>query len=189
MSEPRITSGSAQRPWVSVITPTIPERSGMLAQLEATVAAQTLARPWEHIILTDVDREGCAKTVNRAVSFARADWLFLIADDDLLEPTCLHAHLEAAEGADIVYSPPIVEGEPAAPFHGDPPGIPSTALIRTSFWRTLGGYNDLLDKCEDNDFYTRALARKGVFRRLPESTWIYRLGHPLGNKSRQPWQG
>lgn len=168
---------------VSVLTPSVPERDDMLKEAMRSVLDQT-GVAYEHLIHVDRDYIGCSRTVNLLAEKARGRWLFLLADDDLLLPGCLKAHLAAAEGADIVYSPPVVEGEPEAPFHGEPPGIPSTALISANLWRWLGGYDVDLVHCEDFNLYERALAVGAVFRRVPEQTWVYRLGHPAGNKSR-----
>lgn len=155
----------------------------MLAECVASVKAQK-GVSFEHLILVDHLYHGCAVTLNKLAEQARGEWLFLIADDDYLLPGCLAAHVEASDGADIVYSPPSVEGEPEAPFHGDPPGIPSTALICGNLWRELGGYDTSLVQVEDFDLWERALAAGAVFKRLDAKTWVYRLNHSLGNKSR-----
>lgn len=166
---------------MSVLTPTIPERGGLLAEAVASVRGQTY-RHYEHLILEDTEGAGCAITVNRLAAAAQGRWLFILADDDLLLPSCLQAHLNGAEGADIVYSPPAVWGEDQTQFHGSPPGIPSASLIRTELWRTLNGYDERLPRTEDRDFYTRAMERGAVFNRVPGPTWLYRFWG--GNKSR-----
>lgn len=167
---------------VSVLTPSVPERADMLNECIESVLVQKCA--FEHLIHVDREYAGCSVTVNLLADKARGRWLFLLADDDLLLPGCLKAHLAAADGADIVYSPPVVEGEPEPPFHGDPPGIPSTALISANLWRHLGGYDPARTSCEDFDFFERALLAGAVFRRIPEQTWTYRFHG--GNKSRAP---
>lgn len=171
-------------PLVSVLTPTVPERAGMLAECRLSVEAQH-GVPFEHLVGLDTDYQGCAVTINELARHATGKWLFLIADDDLLhDPACLKAHVSVSGAADVVYSPPRVEGEPEAPFHGDPPGIPAPALIRRTLWERLGGYDEMLDQCEDLDFFRRALESGARFQRLDEQLWTYRIGHPLGNKSR-----
>lgn len=140
---------------------------------------------YEHLILEDKDREGCAKTVNHLAANARGDWLFLLADDDLMLPGCLMAHVQASRGADIVYAHPIVWGEDGAQFHGSPPHISSTALIKTSLWRRLGGYDEGFARTEDRDFYERAMASDAKFSWVGnQPCWMYRFHG--GNKSRQP---
>jgi len=169
---------------VSVLTPSVPERAAMLEEAVASVMAQT-CRDWEHLIGIDTDYLGCARTVNRLAEEAIGKWLFILADDDLMAPDCLAAHLAAAEeGVDIVYGPPTVQGEDPAQFQGEPPGIPSACLIRWTMWEHLRGYDERLDQREDRDLYERAQGLGYRFVRIPDGHWTYRLGHPLGNKSR-----
>lgn len=173
--------GSTRRPLVSVLTPSVPERGDMLAETRRSVETQTMKR-WEHLVLVDSTYRGCAATVNALAAEAKTDWLFLLADDDLLLPTCLAVHYRLRVGADIVYSPPVVEGEPEPPFHGTPPGIPSSVLISRALWERLGGYDLSLGQCEDYDLFERALVDGAVFRRTEKQLWVYRFtGH---NKSR-----
>jgi len=172
-------------PVVRVITPSIPERAEMLAECCVSVNAQTVR--FEHLVMVDEEYRGCSVTVNKLAADARGRWLFRLDDDDLLRPDCLALHLAAVRGADVVYSPPVVEGEPEAPFHGDPPGIPAVALIRRSLWVELGGYDESLIHCEDFDFFSRALEAGARFRRIPEQTWTYRF-HGR-NKSRDALAG
>lgn len=173
------SSGSVAKPLVSVITPTIPERRGLLQECVASVRAQ-LFPDWEHLILCDDEHSGCATTVNDLARAAAGDWLFILADDDMLLPGCLREHLRV--GGDIVYSPPLVWGEDAAQFHGSPPAIPSASLIRMSLWRSLGGYNTDLARAEDREFYERADREQAVFTRVDHPCWVYRFHG--ANKSR-----
>ena len=169
---------------VSVLTPTIPERRRLLRECEQSVWWQTF-HGWEHLILEDTDRLGCAPTINRLAEAALGEWLFLLADDDLMLPGCLWAHLKLADGADVVYAPPLVWGEDAAQFHLSPPYIPSSSLIRAELWEKLGGYNDLMARTEDRDFYERAMAVGARFVRADtHPCWVYRFHG--GNKSRSP---
>lgn len=159
----------------------------MLTEAWESVRAQEGVE-FEHLIHMDDRYEGCAATMNLLADRVLGEWLLPLADDDLLLPGCLKAHLDASGGADIVYSPPVVEGgEDPSQFHGEPPRIPSLALIRTSLWRAIGGYTMTLDQCEDYDFYQRATSHGAVFRRIPEQTWVYRFhgqnksrGHAFG---------
>lgn len=154
----------------------------MLQELVLSVKAQTF-RDFEHLVYTDVEKEGCATACNRAVQEARGEWVFLIADDDLMLPACLQHHIEASEHADVVYAPPLVWGEDPAQFLGEPPGIPSTALIRRELWLARGGYDNALDQTEDRDLWERLLGCGARFVRVGgHPTWVYRLGH--NNKSR-----
>lgn len=156
----------------------------MLEECKASVKAQTFP-DWEHLVRLDAEYEGCSGTVNELARHAVGEWLFLVADDDLLHPNCLREHLRVSATADIVYGPPLVDGEEPEQFWGQPPMIPSTALIRVSLWRTLGGYKQDLTATEDCDFFTRAMARPRFARfvRIETHEWTYRFHG--GNKSRK----
>lgn len=166
-----------------MITATIPERQSYLRELERSVEAQTF-RDFEHLILTDVDYEGCSVMVNRLVERARGKWLLPIADDDLLLPRCIETLLAHSEDADVVYSPPLVWGihDPWWYFQA-PPAIPATALVRASLWRNLGGYDESANREEDRKLWIKAVESGAQFVRADsEPTWVYRLSHG-GNKS------
>jgi len=161
-------------PLVSVITATIPERAAFLEECVASVEAQTVDC-WEHLVEVDDLRQGCSAMVNRAVARARGDWLFLIADDDLLLPRCLETHLAHSADADVVFAPPLVTGnEDRWWFFQAPPVIPSTALIRRSLWDDLGGYDEGLIREEDRALWVMAVAADARFVRVDEPCWVYR---------------
>lgn len=180
-----IRVASSARPLVSILTPTIPGRERFLSECAASVRSQTLpAWKYEHLVLLDFERLGCSRTVNKLAEEARGEWLMILADDDLMLPACLEAHLAADdEGVDIVYAPPLVWGEPPDEFCGSPPGIPSLSLIRTESWRRLGGYDERADHQEDRRLYEKAMERSMKFVRAEgRPTWVYRFHGQ--NKSR-----
>jgi glycosyltransferase involved in cell wall biosynthesis len=169
-------------PLVSVITPTIPERSELLKECIASVEAQTYPH-WEHVIVYDHDKAGCAKTMNEAARQAKGEWLLPLADDDLLLPGCIQALVLVAADADVVYPVPLVWGEAADQFCGKPPDIPSLALIRAESWRKIGGYGAGLKNREDNNLWMRMMGQSQRFVRYDQSpTWVYRFHG--SNKSR-----
>ncbi len=173
--------GSATKPLVSVLTPSIVERAGMLEECKQSVAAQTFTR-WEHLVEVDELREGCAKTMNRVANLAAGEWLLPLADDDLLNPDCVEALVDAAADADVVYAPPRVEGgQPAWPYQKRPPNIPSCALIRTALWREIGGYKETLRREEDRKFWIAARHLGARFVRVDRELWVYRFHG--GNKT------
>jgi len=168
---------------VSVITPTIPGREQFLAELQASVAGQTV-QVHEHLTLLDDEGLGCATMMNTLAEHARGEWLFVIADDDIMLPRCLELLLSVAGGSQIVYSPPLVWGEDAAQFCQSHPNIPAVALIAKGFWDLIGGYDTSLPRTEDRDFWCRAEQRSPTFRRYADQpTWVYRFHG--GNKSRR----
>lgn len=170
---------------IAVLTPALPERAAMLAETIASVNAQTLP-PAAHLIEIDHERAGCATVLNRllpAAQAADANWIALVADDDVFYPRHLELLAGASADADIVYSYCDVEGRdwsPNAPFDearlraGN--YIPATTLIRTALARKLGGWRpDAAHGFEDWDFWLRALDAGARFRCVPTVTWRYRF--------------
>lgn len=140
-------------------------------------------KTWEHLWLLDDGYEGCAKTINKLAVEAQGEWFVPLADDDLLLPWFLRRHVDAADGADVVYSPPLVSGEDASQFCMSPPEIPAVALISARLWWRLGGYDEREVEQEDRGFYTRAQQHANArFVRVDEPCWVYRFHGQ--NKSR-----
>lgn len=169
---------------VSILVCTIPGREAMLRECVATVQFQ-LHFAWELLILCDEDRQGQSKTINELGKAALGDWVLPFDDDDLMLPSLLSKLVEASGQADIVYAPPLVDGEGPDGFRAEPPNIPTPALVSLEVWRTLGGYDPRLEAQEDMDFFRRAMEIGAVFRRVSDNLWVYRIGHG-GNKSRGP---
>jgi hypothetical protein len=161
------TSGSAQKPLVSIVTATIIGREHLLSECVASVEAQTF-RAYEH-------REGCSTMCNRMVAEAQGEWLFLLADDDLALPGCLASHVAHSADADIVYSPPLVTGnEDRFWFFQAPPVLPATALIRKQLWLDLGGYAEAASREEDRKLWIKAVETGARFVRTTDPCWVYR---------------
>jgi GT2 family glycosyltransferase len=172
---------------IEVVTATLPERGPLLADCARSVALQTLPPAAWHVRV-DHDREGPANVLNGLVDAVKAEWLFRLDDDDLLEPDHF-AHLKPylTGRADIVYSwcridGPISPRKFQVPFDPDrlrrDNFIPSAAAIRTSLFRDLGGYDPhpTRTRHEDWDFWLRALEAGARFLCVPIPTWTYRLG-------------
>jgi glycosyltransferase involved in cell wall biosynthesis len=154
----------------------------MLRECQLSVAAQTEpAEVYEHLILVDDERKGCAWAMNQLAARARGYWLLPLADDDLILPGCLTALLNRSSEGDIIYSPPFVSMNGDGHFWGVPPQIPSFALIRRDLWMSLGGYDESLIREEDRRLWTKALEQGATFVRIPEPLWVYRFHG--GNKS------
>lgn len=153
------------------------------------MAAQTTSTPYEHLVLLDVHGEGNSVIVNRLVARAKGKWLLPLADDDLLTPGCLDTLLAHSEAADIVWTRPLVWGNSSPHLvEGEPPYIPSFALVRRKLWLELGGYDEGATREEDRGLWRRALAAGAVFHFVAEGpTWIYRFSFnsdgTLRNKS------
>jgi hypothetical protein len=138
------------------------------------------------LILLDEERRGCAATVNELAGGAVADWLFILADDDLMLPRCLELLMAASKaqaGVGVFYSPPLVWGEDGAQFCASPPNIPSAALIGRELWEKIGGYSLDAPSAEDGVFWRQVEQRGATFVRVDEHpTWVYRFHGK--NKSR-----
>jgi hypothetical protein len=80
-----------------------------------------------------------------------------------------------------VYAPPLVSQNGSHHFFGEPPRIPSFALIRRTLWHQLGGYDETLTREEDRGMWTKALEHGATFVRVDEPLWVYRFHG--GNKS------
>lgn len=175
------------KPLVSVITATILGREKLLEQCRLSVAYQTMADQVEHLVMLDEHREGCSVMCNRMVAEAHGEWLLLLADDDMMLPGCVEAHLAASEDADIVYGPPLVWGlKESWWFFQAPPAIPATALIRRSVWNELGGYDETAVREEDRGLWVRCVETGKRFVRINEPTWMYRFHGDNKSMAEQP---
>lgn len=149
----------------------------MLEECKRSVEAQT-ERSFEHLVYLDEERRGCAVTMNRLAGAAQGEWVLPLADDDLLFPRTLEILLEHSEGADVVWSRPVVWGNDDAAHitGGEPPYIPSFALVRRLLWHELGGYDERLTREEDRSLWRRALDAGAAFRLVEDGpTWLYRF--------------
>lgn len=165
---------------VTIVTPAMVERVGQwLTETIVSVNEQTV-RPDMHLIGIDHDRVGCAAMMHRLVKSVETDFFVPLADDDILHPNFLERLLEASEGADVVYPYCTVIGRnwnPNGPFDADRLRsgnyIPSTALIRTSTFMELGGYDMVV--AEDWSYWIKIISNNKVMRCVPEELWTYRF--------------
>src|SRR4051794_1948396 len=107
---------------VTVITPTLPERAGMLNLMLADWAAQTV-QPAEVKVGVDYYRQGPAVLRNRLVESVATEWLAFADDDDRFDTDHLETLVAASGGADVVWSLCRVTGESQGwePAHRCPP--------------------------------------------------------------------
>lgn len=170
------------KPRIAVLTAALPERLPLLTDCVASVNAQTL-RPVQHVIGVDHERAGCAATMNRMLTSVDADWVALLADDDVFYPHHLETLACHVETADIVYSWCDVVGRDWNPNRDFNPEllrlqnyIPSTSLIRKTLVDELGGWRvEAAHGFEDWDFWVRALDAGACFHCVREITWQYRF--------------
>lgn len=171
---------------ITVITPSVPERSGLLAEATASVAAQELL-PFEHLIGIDYGHAGPAATRHDLVSAAATEWVAFLDDDDMLGPGHLRLLHQVAGAADVVIPRCRFDGPPLpAKFCNQPfdrsrlreHGIfPITVLARRSSVLAAGGF-DPADRYEDWALWNRMADNGCQFVDLEQTTWTYRTAHP-----------
>lgn len=187
---------------ISVLIPTIPERSLLLQRAVASVMAQTLL-PDEICIAVAKPDEPAWSTRNRALAMATSTHIACLDDDDEFLPHHLAAcaaHQEAT-GADVVFpwftldhcSDPF-PGEFGTPWDPEHPRQTTTVVFaRRQAVLEVGGYRfddgDLHDHGgnragEDFDLVKRLNAAGHRIEHLPERTWVWH--HHLGNTSGLP---
>lgn len=166
---------------LTLVTATLPSRTKLLAEMLASVAAQTRL-PDAHVLRWD-HGAGFIDTVNAAVESVTTDYFCLVDDDDLLLPEHV-ATLTGNLDADIVWSWCRVEGRTGwDPNSGWQPGqlahrnfIPSNMAMRTGLWRDLGGYRRVgPGDHPDWELLRRAEASGATFLNIPTVTWVYRF--------------
>jgi len=173
---------------ITVITPTEGKRPGLLAECEASVAAQT--RRCVHLIGVD-EGDGPAPTRNALVAMATTEFIAFLDDDDLMDPDHLEKLHNAIGDADMAYSWCRGIGTDVPPNLGmwqrgwDPlkilnaVWIPVTVLMRReSFWR-YGGFpvSTTVFDMEDWALWRELGKHLAKVVCLPEQTWSYRFGH------------
>lgn len=171
---------------VTVVTPTLPERSSMLAEVIDDVARQS--EPCRHLIEVDHLGEGPAKVRNRMLGAVHTPWVAFVDDDDRINDAHIATLLEHSDAADVIYTLGRVSGREWEIPHDCKLAdldavntVPVTALVR---WTTLveaGGFPEG-EHNEDHGLWRRIKARGGRFRCVHEYTWLYRFTS-MGNRS------
>jgi glycosyltransferase involved in cell wall biosynthesis len=178
---------------IDVIIPTIPPRAGpggMLERALASVRRQTM-QPMDVHIVTDVNREGAARTRQRALERATAPWVaFLDDDDELMTP-----HLQAlyqfaiATRCDYAYSWFVVVGgvDPFPKTHytepwdnANPRQTTIVTLVRRELAQAVGFAQpdrglevDGQRWGEDYTFTLGCMDAGGKIEHLVQRTWIW----------------
>ncbi len=185
---------------VSIITPT---HNGLLTLPEtiASVHAQTYS-DIEHIIVDDGSDDasflqylsslpenmqvihqaaaGPAAARNNGIGAASGDYILLLDDDDLIDPTYVEKAAQILDrgDADIVYCMADRFGKVNCPWDL-PPFSPVamlvdnvvfiTALFPKRLWSAVGGFDEGMKKgLEDYDFWLTQLEHDARFYRIPE---------------------
>lgn len=161
---------------ITVVTPTVPGREGLLKECRASVAALEL----NHIVMTDANGEGPAALRNRMLKQVVTEWTVFLDDDDLLFPNYVDTVTPHLLGADVVYTAWQLSGavDPVPYPRFDPDLlrdhniIPVTACVRTEAVRAVGGFGT--EALEDHGLWLRMLDAGCTFRYSPVIAWHYR---------------
>ncbi len=171
---------------ISVITPSLPERSKYLIECIKSFTHQTL-QPSEHLISIDYARVGPCIIRNTLAKIARSPWITFFDDDDLAYPNHLELLFKYKNDADIVYSlfDLQLKGSNNIIKNKIPDDeninkriflhkvTPVTFLIRKEVFLELEGFKNL-KKFEDLEFYKLAYKKDFKFKCVEETTWLYR---------------
>lgn len=189
---------------VTLIIPTIPQRSEMLKRAMRSVIEQTM-RPDTIIVEPDREKTGAAATRDRALEKVRTEFVAFLDDDDELDPQ--HLELLAGEqlvtGADLVFPWfTVVGGTDPFPHHFRQPWnnryphqTTVTFFARTQMIRDCGGFTGELTEDgsvdpeghragEEYRLVLRMMNHGAKIVHLPYRTW--RWHHHAHNTSGQP---
>lgn len=169
---------------VTVITPSLPERAGLLAECITSVAAQTFA-PAAHLIGVDHTHDGPARVRNRLLAATDTEWVAFVDDDDLLDAHHLET-LTSAPVADVIIpfcrfdGPPIPTRYVNQPYDrgalADHGIFPITVLARRQAILAAGCF-DPVNRYEDWSLWNRMADNGATFTVVPTVTWTYRTAH------------
>lgn len=152
-----------------------------------------------HLFVKDTTHAGAARTRHAGLLEVDTEWVAFLDDDDEMLPQHLYALLSAAleHDADYLWSRfrivyPDGTGPIGPEFLGekafsqwnddDPCQTTITTLVRTELAREAGGFAQFTDdgrevdgqrRGEDHEFTLRCRAAGGVFRHVPEVTWLW----------------
>jgi hypothetical protein len=175
---------------ITVITPSLPERASERGHAIASVIGQTLT-PADHLLLIDHRREGGSRPLSALAAAVQTEWTAILTDDDSYLPDYLENLWPLCEGADVVYSPPILLGSSPWEGYNEPFDagtlrvksiVSHVALVRTEliaragYWQQESGY--------DWRFWVRCLDLGARFARHDRQNWIYDLGDHVRHESR-----
>jgi glycosyltransferase involved in cell wall biosynthesis len=171
---------------VTVITPSLPERSALLRESCRSVAAQTLP-PVVHLIGVDYGRRGPATIRQELLTAVGTEWVAFLDDDDVLDPNHLATLMAHADGFDVVGSYCRFDGPPIpAKFcnraydrdvlrrHNI---MPITFLARAAAIMDADGFRPE-DRYEDWSMLNRMADNGCSFNVVPWITWTYRTATP-----------
>lgn len=185
---------------LTVCTPTIGERAGLLAECVASIQAQEgHGLQLDHLVELDADRSGPAVVRNRMATRAGGEWLAFVDDDDLWSPH----HAATVEpllkpGVDVVFTLAAITGRPGWDpqlDRFDPVAlrrenyIPLCGVVfRAEAFHQVGGFPVEGGCYEDHELFVKLLDAGARWECIPERTWTYRFGD-WDCRSREVWDG
>jgi glycosyltransferase involved in cell wall biosynthesis len=158
----------------------MPDRSHLLAEMLASMTAQTML-PAAHLIL--IDDRGVVPKLNELLSKVTTEYMVQIDDDDIIYPNHIET-LNANLDADIVWTWCDVTGRDWSPNEAYQPGvlqhrnyIPANHARRMDKVREVGAMADYAPGDYDDWHLLRRLETAGAtFLNIPKITWAYRFG-------------
>ena len=163
---------------ITLITGSLPERSGLLCEMINSVHAQTV-KPAQHLIA--VDAGPVVPKLNKLIGIASTEYVVQVDDDDLLYPN----HVEVLNDnlvADVVWTWCDITGrnwnldqpyQKGALTYGN--YIPSNCAIRREALLAVGGHVETRGH-HDHELLQRLEAAGCSFHNVPIKTWNYRFG-------------
>lgn len=163
----------------------------------AEILEQYAQRDRRIIVISSEANRGIARSLNNAISHARAEYLAVMDSDDVALPgrletqlRFLQAHAEIAllgsraqlvnfRGARIpanVELPCEHHEIDDALLAGGWPIIHPTVMMRAAIVRTLGGYNEGFRSNVDHEIFLR-MAERSKLANLPDALLLYRIHH------------
>jgi glycosyltransferase involved in cell wall biosynthesis len=167
---------------ITVVTPSLPDRTHLLGEAIQSVVAQTLPAR-RHLIAIDQHHVGPARLLNQMIDAAETEWVSILADDDLYDPDHLETLAAKADDGSIIMSWCRIEGRPDDQYRGefDPrmllarhdTGMRGCFMFKKNVWRMLDGFHD--GHIQDWDFLARAVQMGIRFAPVYRETWTYRF--------------
>lgn len=166
---------------VSVLTASIPERGGMLAEAVASVSSQTL-KPTVHLVAVDQVKLGAPEVYNQLARCVTTEWMTFLDDDDLMDTNHLETLMSGvADDVDVVYTGCRCTGPHSYEGYNQPFDetlletssiIPITALVRTELYNKVEGMRT--EWGYDWRLWQRIVEAGASVKRLDAVTWTYR---------------
>lgn len=174
-----------KRSRVTVITASVPQRAGLLTQAALSVEKQTYGCvPWL-IRVEQPETFGSAHIAhqrNLLLDAVNTEWVAVLDDDDLLDPTYLERCAEHFDTADVIYTYcRNTFNHPEGPFDSArlqrENFIDAESLVRTAMVRAVGGWRAAgPTQVEDWDLWKRLDAAGARFACIPERLRDHRHG-------------